>query len=92
MATNKQQQESFTLIDVYELQVVHFGDQGGCVGSFARFFSTSESRQQWFKEFKIENCGEDYAIYKELTWKSFVSNGDKNSLYIIQKGPVVLTE
>jgi hypothetical protein len=88
MAAAPEVQVSGVLRDVWELQYVQFGDQGGCVGSWARFFVTKEAAHTWFSQFQMENPRDEYEIYKEFPRKAIVmetTNGTEPDLYLLDK-------
>lgn len=77
--------ETFTLTNVWELQVVHFGDQGGCVGGLLVYFESEATAAEWFKKFCAEHPGDDWNIHKEGQKRAMVSS-DKKILYLVEKG------
>jgi hypothetical protein len=80
--------ETFTLINVWELQVVHFGDQGGCVGGRVGYFESQAVASDWFEKFCAEQPGEDWNIHKEGQKQAMVSD---KTLYVVEKGPCKLS-
>ncbi len=81
--------ETFTLTNVWELQLVLCGDQGGCVGSWVGYFESEAAATNYFDSLCLERPGDDWSIYKEGQKKAMIS--DKKTLYVLGHGPSVLT-
>lgn len=82
--------ETFALTTVWKLQYVKFGDQGGCVGDWTRYFHSKEDARAWFDLLRATYTDEEYAIYKEEVKQAFVS--PSNTVYLVEKNYCKITE
>ena len=81
--------EMFTLGKVWELKCFQFGDQGGLVNYFARYFESQEEAYRWFHSLHIEYPDRDYTIDKIRQLTVMISK--QKTFYIVEKGPLAMT-
>lgn len=81
--------EMFTTAKVWELKCFQFGDQGGLVSYFARYFESQEVAYRWFDSLRIEYPNRDYTI--DTLRQRTVMLSTQKTFYIVEKGPIAMT-
>ncbi len=83
------QPDTYILANVWEIQVAHISDQGGCVGMYRQICKTKEAAHEWFDKFQDSYPNEDFLIHDEGPRKAMI-NTKKNKAYLVAGKRVTL--